>query len=95
MFSLYSLFDKVNFDIRDTIKLFDSMVNPILSYGSEVYGFHKSPDVEKVHLKFINNIMGLNRNVTNACIYGELGRFPLFVTRKNRIIKYWYKLRIP
>ena len=49
MFSLYPLFDKVNFDIRDKIKLFDSMVNPIFSYGSEVYGF-------QCGLRSLNNI---------------------------------------
>ena len=34
-------------------------------------------------------------SVSNTCtsgIYGELGRYPLFITRYVRIIKYWFKL---
>ncbi|XP_053379986.1 uncharacterized protein LOC128548636 [Mercenaria mercenaria] len=34
--NLWSLFDKVNFDIKTKLSLFDKMVVPILMYGSEV-----------------------------------------------------------
>ena len=47
IFSLYTLFNKADLDIWDKIKLFDSMISPILFYGSELWGFHKSPDIEK------------------------------------------------
>ena len=46
LFSLFAHFDKVEFDITDKIKLFDSMICPILNDGSEIWGFHKSPDVD-------------------------------------------------
>ena len=92
IFSLYALFNKVDFDIKDKLKLFDSMISPILFYSSEVWGFHKSPDIEKIYLKFMRNILRLNRSVSTAAVYGELGRFPLYVMRKVRIIHYWFKV---
>ena len=82
IFSFYTLFNKVDFDIKDKLKLFDSMISPILFYSSEVWGFHKSPDIEKIYLKFMRNILRLNRSVSTAAVYGELGRFPLYVCVK-------------
>ena len=81
LFSLYALFDKIEFDISDKLKLFDSMISPILNYGSEIWGFHKAPDIEKVHIRFLKRVLSLNRNVTSAWLYGELSRFPLNVLR--------------
>ena len=77
LFSLFALFDKVEFDITDKIKLFDSMICPILNYGSEIWGFHKSPDVEKVHIKLLKRVLRLNQNATSIALYSECGRFPL------------------
>ena len=91
LFSLFFLFDKIEFNIRDKLKLFDSMINPIFNYGSEIWGFHKSPDIEKVHVRILKGVLSLNRNVTSAWLYG---RFPLSVLRKIRIIKYWFKICI-
>lgn len=92
LFALNSLFDSVELEISDKIKLFDSMVLPILCYGSEIWGFHKSLDIERVHLKFLKKILSVRQQTSNASVYGELGRFPLFVVRQIRIIKYWYKI---
>ena len=37
-------------------------------------------------------ILSVKLTASNAAIYGELGRFPLYVNRYVRIIKYWLKL---
>ena len=47
-------------------------------------GFHKSPDVEKVHLKFLKQILGVRRQTSSVAIYGELGRVPLNDLRQVR-----------
>jgi hypothetical protein len=93
MYSLNSLFEKVPMHITDKIKLFDSMVKPILMYGSEIWGFHKSPDVERVYLKFLKYLLCVRQQTTSSAVYGELGLFPQYVSRKIQIIKYWYKLK--
>ena len=48
-----------------------------------------SPDVEKILFKFLKQI--LRRQTSSAAIYGELGRVPLNVLRKVRILKYRFK----
>jgi hypothetical protein len=35
------------------LKIFDALVAPILLYGSEVLGFEKNDNIEKVHLQFL------------------------------------------
>ena len=45
----------ISLDISDKVRLFDSMILPILCYGSELWGFHKAVDIERVHTNFLNN----------------------------------------
>ena len=61
-------------------------------YGSEIWGFCRSDDIEKVNLKFLKKILGVRKQTSNVAVYGELGRFPLFVLRTIRILKYWFKI---
>ena len=48
----YSKSKKHCFNIQTLCSIFDTYVNSILSYGSEIWGFHRAQDVEKVHLSF-------------------------------------------
>lgn len=92
LYALNTLFDCTSLNIKDKLKLFDSMILPILTYGSEIWGFHDSKDIERVHLKFLKQLLGVHSQTCNNAIYGELGRVPLSVSRKERILKYWCKL---
>ena len=82
---------------RITIKLFDSLVKPILLYGSEVWGIdNKLTDInepiESVHTKFCKLLLGTSKlSVNNAC-RAEMGRFPLCNEAIFRSIKYWTRL---
>ena len=49
LYSLNSLFDSTCLCIQDKLKLFDALVLPMMNYGSEVWGFHKSQAIERVH----------------------------------------------
>ena len=75
--NLLSLFDKVDMDIKTKLSLFDAMVFPILLYCSEVWGIYNFTDVDTIHIRFCKNILGVKQQPPNACIYGELGRYPL------------------
>ena len=75
-----------------SLQLFDSFVGSILNYACPVWGFTKSKDIERVHLKFCKIILGVKQSACNDAIYGELGRYPLYINRYAHIIKYWFKL---
>ena len=92
LFSVNSLFDSVSLNVSEKIKLFDTMVLPILCYGCEVWGFHAALDVERVHLKFLKQILGVRIQTCNNAVYGEIGRVLLSIIRKVRILKFWFKI---
>ena len=77
VFSLMKLlnkFDNVTHDIY--YDLFDKMIMPILCYGSEVWGFHKGEDIERIYLQFCKRFLHLKYNTVNNIVYRyyELGR---------------------
>ena len=55
----------ISLDISDKVRLFDSMVLPILCYGSEVWGF----DIERVHTKFLKQLLFVRQQTINVCMY--------------------------
>ena len=94
--SALSISGKLNnffFNIETKCSIFYTYVNSILSYASEVWGFHKGSDIEKVHLMFCKRMLGFEKNVSIKLIYFELGRLPCHIFRKMRVKKYWLKLR--
>ena len=74
-------------------KLLCQLFGSILSYASEVWGFTKAKDIERIHLKFCKRILNVPRNACTAAVYGELGRYPLYINWYCRVIKYWCKLQ--
>ena len=82
------------YDLKPKIlcQLFDSFVSSILNYSSEIWGCTKSKEIERIHLKFCKRLLKVKNNSCNATIYGELGRYPLYISRYVRIIKYWFKV---
>ena len=93
LFSVLKTCNKNYFNIETMLSVFDTYVNSILSYGSEVWGFHRGQDIEKIHIQFCKRLLGVRKGTCNDFIYSELGRFPLQIIRKLRIFKYWIKLR--
>ena len=73
-------------------QLLDAFVGSILNYGSEIWGFGISTEIERIHLKCCKTILNVRINTSNCAVYGELGRYPLFLSRYIKIIKYWYKV---
>ena len=78
------------------LKLFNSLISPILLYGSEVWGPYANHDfaewdkikIEQVHVQFIKRILGCNFNTSNIMSRGEIGQRPLLVNMIKRHILY-------
>ena len=88
LYKLYNLFNQVTVPIREQLKLFDSLVGSILSYSAESWGHHEAPDIERVHTKFMRNILGVRKSTNISALYGELGRYPMKISRKIKLIRY-------
>ncbi len=94
-FNLYFVLKKVkelSLDIETSLHLFDAMITPILTYGSDIWGYGNLRLIEKVQLNFCKYILKLKRSTPNVMVYGELGRFPIEIAMKVKIIKFWGSL---
>lgn len=117
------LFDKANralFSMRSSlrslhvipvgtyIKLFDTLIKPVLLYGAEVWGAYlfkmqnnSLPSmlqnvttlIEKLHSKFCKHVLLVNRKASNYAVRWELGRYPLFINIVCSVLKYFVNIR--
>lgn len=92
MNALLSNLKEFGFTSKTTCQLFDSFVGSILGYAGEVWGHSKSKELERVHLNFCKKLLGVKTTTSTLAIYGELGRYPLYINRHTRLIKYWAKV---
>ncbi len=74
------------------MQLFDKLINPILNYGAEIWGFFQAIQIERVHLQFCKRLLGVKKSTQMISFNGELGRTPLLIRRGIIIIKYWFKI---
>lgn len=83
---------KLKLSPKTLCELFDAFVGSILCYSSELWGFKKYQQIENLHIKFCKRILNVRTSTSNAGVYGELGRYPIYILHFVKIIKYWFKL---
>ena len=84
-----------------TLKLFDTLVTPILTYGSPVWGptlvkesskdFKKICDSaipEKLNVKLCKYLLGTGKYSVNDAVRGELGRYPILIKILSHSVKF-------
>ena len=98
--SIASLREKIRRTLKNHVsfrlqmRLFDSHVQPILDYGSEIWFTNKNiKDLEYVQLWFIKSSLGIKSQSSNFISYGDTGRFPLLLRQQDFALKYWDRLR--
>lgn len=90
VFGKLSQFPLVPVDIL--LKIFDTKIVPVLTYGSEIWGVCDLAAVEKVASRFYRIILRLPSNTSIDLARGELGRRSLKPMIYKRVMKYWLKL---
>jgi hypothetical protein len=73
-------------------KIFDAKVQPILLYSSEIWGLERLENIENIHLMACKRFLGVPVRTPNKMVYGDLGRFPLFINSNISSMRYWFRL---
>lgn len=98
--ALYSIYSTINVysdgkSLSLFLKLFDALVKPILLYGCEIWGpaaLNGNNPLEKFVNKFYRTLLGVPKNSSTVGVHVELGRFPLALSIKHTMLKYWSRL---
>lgn len=57
---------------------------------SETWVFHKTEDSERLHIKFLKQLMGVRQHTVNSSVCGEIAEYPLHAYKTVRsIYKDW------
>ena len=109
LLSLRKTVDRRFIDPQSLDKLFNSLINPIITYGCQIWlpvssiitsitgnlndnnllsQIAKQP-YEKILLRHIKHLLGINRRSSNAAAWGETGRFPLIINCIKLCINYF------
>ena len=96
LFALNSKYKMSKLPKRLAIKIFKSVITPILLYGSEVWGpfmdynyqTWKSSKTERVQTQFIKRLLGCCTQTSNLMARGEVGARPLLLDIIKRVIGY-------
>ena len=75
--------------------IFQTIIAPILTYGSDVWGISKSAKVsaDRMFLKCAKSALGVKYNTSNVMVYGECGTFPPIVTCDINVICFYNRLK--
>ena len=70
-------------------KPFDCQIQPMLTYGAEAWALIADHTViERVHLFTIKRLFNISAKTPSALVYGEAGRYPLYIQTYTKCIKY-------
>ena len=77
-------------DPQQQCKLFDILVLPILSYGSEVWATDPriGAAAEVLHRQFLKRLIGIRGSTATDLVLAELGRHPLQIHFWQQILRY-------
>ena len=74
--------------------MFDSLVRPILTYGSEVWGVCKSglQELDRVFLRYMRCVLRVKATTSTLAVYGECVRFPPSLSCHVSLLSFFNRL---
>ena len=98
-----------NTKISTAIKLFEKIVEPILTYNCEVslasipksWDYSKfvgkmwehGSEINKVSMNFLRQILGVHKKSSNVALMSETGKHPIILKVYQHIYKYWLRIK--
>ena len=82
-------------NINNTIHLYNYLVKPILTYCSDYWGClqPKNNPIEKIHLMFCKNLLGVRKQTNTEGVLQEIGMTPLAIFALKSVVRNWERIR--
>jgi hypothetical protein len=90
--SIIRILWKLQFSPTIFFKMFDAQVKPMILYGAEIWGLNHYKPLENVHTFALKKLLNVSPRTPNDMVYGETGRYPLYIFTYTACIKYWLRL---
>ena len=82
-----------NSSVKIFLKIFDAQIQPIMQYGSEIWGLYQAAaECEKIHLYALKKFLNVDMKTPNDLVYSELRRHPIMINSYINTIRYWLRL---
>ena len=81
--------------VTTSLKLFDTLIKPILTYMSDFWGCLKMPKSNPIDIfqsKFLKQLLGVQIQTSNIGVLLETGRVPLSIFAKKNCIRNWSRI---
>ena len=92
MLSVLRKTEKMSLHIVIQLQMFESMVCPILLYGSEVYRFENCSMIESISLQYNKINLHFKKSASINILCGELGCPLSDILIKVRMIGFWKRV---
>ena len=91
---IFTVEKKINFNLPYDvmIDLYEKLIIQIILYGSEIWGYEESKQVQVVYNDFLKRILKLNKSTSTCMVYGELGVKSVSEYIENRMVNFWFRL---
>lgn len=73
------------------VKLYDSMVWPVISYGASIWGNRSFSCIDAIQNRAMRFYLGVGRYTPTAALYGELAWQPTHVKQWRSVCQQWHR----
>ena len=80
----------MSFEVYD--KLYKALVQPVMYYGSAIWGTCKYPKLDSLQAKAGRFYLGVRKHTANIAVRGEMGWLSNTANIRLEVIRYWNKL---
>ena len=93
LFSLRSKSLQLSLPVDIELELFETLVLPILLYGSEIWGLESnSQDVEMFQCRYYKRLLHVSKFTANCMTYGEVGKHSIKKLIESRMLNFWIRI---
>ena len=91
-FNLLKRVRELNLSVEVFTELFERLVIPVLLYGSEIWGYEDTQDIQKMYIQAMKRFLKLNKSTSNCMVMGELGLKYIDEYIENRMLNFWFNI---